>query len=116
MLDPESQLQPFFNALVDQNFDIDPAIEFAAFSVTIAGQWMCTAISDGNKNASHWDVLNLVEITCYGGGTLLAQLLIRFVAQCVGGVSRDLDQIALKGLRKFGEIGKGRLYFLFQDG
>jgi len=24
-----SQLQPFFNALVDQNFDIDPAIEFA---------------------------------------------------------------------------------------
>src|SRR5712692_8536141 len=104
-----SQLQPFFKALVNQNFDIDPAVEFTALSVAIAGKPMGAAIADGHKNASHWDVLNLIEITGYSGSAFLAQLLIRFAAQCVGGVSRDLDQIALKRLREFRKIGKGWL-------
>jgi len=76
--------------------DIDPAVEFTAFSVSVAGQRMRAAIAYGNKNPPHWDVLNLIEVTRYSAGTLLAQLLIRFAVQCIGGVSRDFDQIALK--------------------
>src|SRR5712691_6082698 len=109
------QLQPFFKALVDQDFDIDASVEFTAYDVRIVGKPMGTTIADGNKNPPHWDVLNLIEVTRYGGGTLLAQLLIRFAAQCVGGVSRDLDQIALKRLREFRKIGKGWLSVLVQD-
>ncbi len=64
-----SQLQPFFKALVNQDFDIDASVEFTAYDVRIVGKPMGTAIADGHKNASHWDVLNLIEITGYGGGT-----------------------------------------------
>src|SRR5882724_1844640 len=103
-----SELQPFFKALVNQNFDIDPAIDFTAYSVSVAGHRMRAAIADGNENAPHWDVLNLIEVTRHSGGTLLAQLLIRFAAQRIGGVPRDLDQVALMRLREFGKIGKSR--------
>jgi hypothetical protein len=68
--------------LVNKNFDIDTAVEFTAFSVCVAGQWMRAAVADGNKNAPHRDVLNLIEITRHSGGTFLAELLIRFDAQC----------------------------------
>src|SRR6266849_9570172 len=90
-----SQLQPFFKALVNQNLDIDPAVDFTAYSVSIAGHRMHAAVADRNKNAPHRDVLNLIEVTRNSGGTLLAQLLIRFAAQCVRSVSRDLDQIPI---------------------
>src|SRR6266699_2465528 len=98
-----SQLQPFFKALVNQNFDIDPAVEFTPYSVRIVGKPMGAAIADGHKNASHWDVLSLREITGYSGSAFLAQLLIRLAAQCVGGVPRDLDPVPAIGLRELGE-------------
>src|SRR6267142_6911762 len=90
------QLQPFFKTLVNQNLDIDSAVDFTAYSVSVAGHRMSAAVADGNKNPPHWDVLNLIEVTRYGGGPLLAQLLIRFAAQRVRSVSRDLDQISIK--------------------
>src|SRR6266498_471909 len=75
------QLLPFFHAFVSEHFDIDAAVELAPFGVSVAGQRMRSAVADGNKNAPHWEVLDLIEITRYSGGTLLAQLLIRFAAQ-----------------------------------
>jgi len=75
------QLQPFFKALVNQDFDIDASVEFTAYDVRIVGKPMGAAIADGHKNASHWDVLNLIEITGYSGSAFLAQFLIRFAAQ-----------------------------------
>ena len=82
-----SRLQPFLKALANQNLDIDPPVEFTADSVRVVGKPMRAAITNGHKNASHWDVLNLIEITSYSRSAFLAQLLIRFAAQCVGGVS-----------------------------
>jgi len=111
-----SQLQPFFHALVYQDFDIDASVEFTAYGVRIVRKTMRAAIADGHENAPHWDVLNMVKITGYSGSAFLAQLLISLSALCVGGVSRDLDQIPVKGRREFGKIGEGRLSFLLQDG
>jgi len=65
-------LQALPQALVHQNFDIYTAVKLAALSVLIAGEPMGSAIADRDKHASHWDVLDFMEIAGHSGGTFFA--------------------------------------------
>src|SRR5689334_941247 len=67
-----ADLQALPQTLVHENFDIDPAVKFAALRVRIAGEPMGSAIADRDKHASHWDVLDFMEIAGHSGGTFFA--------------------------------------------
>src|SRR5947208_11114470 len=73
-------LQALPQALVHQNFDIHTSVKLAALSVLIAGEPMGSAIADRDKHASHWDVLDLMEIAGHSGGAFFAELLVRLFA------------------------------------
>src|SRR5208283_1435528 len=88
----------------DQDCDINAAVQRASLRIAVGSGRMCGAVAGGRDDATHRYVVFFPQILRYRGGAISAQLLIFLLGSGTGGISGDLNHVALERERNGGQL------------